>query len=113
MINTFRTLLNVRFVINSPYVDGDVQIRDHCHITGTYWHFSHRDCDIKIKSNHTIPIIFHNLKNFDSHLIMQELGKLNSKTSVTLNELEKYMSPNVNNKLIFTDSFRCLSSSFA
>ena len=36
MINTFRTLLNVRFVINSPYVDGDVQIRDHCHITGTY-----------------------------------------------------------------------------
>ena len=44
---------------------------------------------------------------------MQELGKLNSKTSVTLNELEKYMSPNVNNKLIFTDSFRCLSSSFA
>ena len=42
---------------------------------------------------------------------MQELGKLNFKTSVTLNELEKYMSPNVNNKLIFTDSFRYLSSS--
>ena len=111
IINTFRTLLNVRFVINNPYVDGDVQIRDHCHITGTYWYFSHRDCDIKIKSNHTIPIIFRNLKNFDLHLIMQELGKLNFKTSVTLNELEKYMSPNVNNKLIFTDSFRYLSSS--
>ena len=42
---------------------------------------------------------------------MQELGKLNFKTSVTLNELEKYMSHNVNNKLIFTDSFRYLSSS--
>ena len=42
---------------------------------------------------------------------MQELGKLNFKISVTLNELEKYMSPNVNNKLIFTDSFRYLSSS--
>ena len=27
-----------------------------------------------IKLNHKIPVVFHNLKNYDSHLTMQELG---------------------------------------
>ena len=34
---------------------------------------AHRDCNVKIKINHKIPMVFHNLKN--SYLIMQELGK--------------------------------------
>ena len=28
-----------------------------------------------VKLNHKVPIIFHNLRNHDSHLIMQELSK--------------------------------------
>ena len=54
---------------------------------------------------------FHNLKNYDSHLIMQEIGKFNLKTNVIPNGLEKYMSFSINNKLNFTDSFQFLSSS--
>ena len=54
---------------------------------------------------------FHNLKNYDSHLIMQEIGKFNLKTNVIPNGLEKYMSFSINNKFSFTDSFRFLSSS--
>ena len=54
---------------------------------------------------------FHNLKNYDSHLIMQEIGKFNLKTNVIPNGLEKYMSFSINNKLSFTDSFQFLSSS--
>ena len=42
---------------------------------------------------------------------MQELDKLNFKINVIPNELENYMSFNINNKLIFTDSFKFLSSS--
>ena len=61
--------------------------------------------------NHKIPIIFHNLKNYDSHLIMQELGKFNLKINVIPNGLEKYMSFSINNKLSFIDSFQFLSSS--
>ena len=30
---------------------------------------------ISLKKTHKIPVAFHNLKNYDSHLIMQELGK--------------------------------------
>ena len=40
---------------------------------------------------------------------MQELGKLNIKINVVKNELEKYMSFTINNKLRFVDSFQFLS----
>ena len=42
---------------------------------------------------------------------MQELGKFNLKLSVTPNELEKYITLTINNKLSFIDSFQYLSSS--
>ena len=41
---------------------------------------------------------------------MQELGKFNFKINVIANGLEKYMSFNINNKLMFIDSFQFLSS---
>ena len=64
-----------------------------------------------VKLNHKIPAVFHNLKNYDSHLIMQELGKFNLKINVIPNGLEKYVSFSINNKLSFIDSFQFLSSS--
>ena len=42
---------------------------------------------------------------------MPELGKSSLKISVTPNELEKYMSFIINNKLRFINSFQFLSSS--
>ena len=66
----------------SPYTDTDVKVRDHCHITGKHRDFAHRDCNINLKLNHKILIVFHNLKKYDSHLIIQELGKFNLKISV-------------------------------
>ena len=56
-------------------------------------------------------MVFHILKNYDSHLIMQELGKFNLKISVIPYGLEKYTSFTINNKLSFLDSFQFLSSS--
>ena len=53
----------------------------------------------------------HNLKKYYSHLIIQEVGKFNFKISVIPNGLEKYMSFNINNKLIFIENFQFLSSS--
>ena len=53
------------------YIDGDVKVRDHCHITGKHRGSAHRDCNINVKLNHKISVVFHNLKKYDSHLIMQ------------------------------------------
>ena len=96
---------------NNIYVNGNLKVRDHCHITEKYRGFAHRDCNINIKLNRKSPVVFHNPKNYDSHLIMQELGKLTLKINAISNGLEKYTSFSIENKLRFIDSFQFLSSS--
>ena len=76
-------------ICDNDYIDNDVKVRDYCHIAGKYIGSAHRDCNINLKLIHEIPVMFLNLKSYDSHLIMQELGKFNLKTNVTPNGLEK------------------------
>ena len=78
----------------------DVKVKDHCQITGKYRGSAHRDCYINVKLNHKIPVVFHNRKNYDSHLIMQDLGKFSLKINVIPNGLEKYMSFSINNSYV-------------
>ena len=59
------------WICDNDYVNNDAKVRGHCHITGKYRDSTHRDCDINLKLNHKIPVVFNNLKNYDSHLIMQ------------------------------------------
>ena len=84
----------------NAYVDSDVKVRYHCHITGKYRCSAHKDCNIKIKLNHKIPIVFHCLKNYDSHLNMHAVDKFSFKINVISNGFKKYMSFNIGNKLI-------------
>ena len=74
------------WICDNSYVDDDdVKVRDYCHITGNYKGSAHRDCNINVKLNHEILAVFQNLKNYDSHLIMQDLGKFNLKKNVIQN----------------------------
>ena len=72
----------------------NVKVRDYFHITRKYRGSGHRVCNINVKLNWKIPIVFHNLKNNDSHLIMQELVKFSLKTNVIPNGLVKGFSFN-------------------
>ena len=94
------------WIFDNSHVDGDVKVKGHSHITGKYRGSVHRDCNINVKLNHKIPIIFHNLKNYDSHFILQELCKLNLKINVIPNGWRRSMSININNKLIFIYNFQ-------
>ena len=100
-----------RCIYDNDYIENDVKVRDHSHITGKYRGSAQRDSNINLKLNHKIPAAFHNLKNYDSHLIIKELGKFNPKIDVIPNGLEKYISFAINNKLSFIDSFQFLHSS--
>ena len=40
------------WIYDNAYVDGDVKVRDHCHITGKYRGTPHRNCNINVKLNH-------------------------------------------------------------
>ena len=97
------------WICDNDYVDTDVKLRDH--ITRKYKGSAHRDCNINLKLNRKIPVVFYNPKNYNSHLIMQETGKFNLKTNVIPNGLEKYMSFTINDKLPFIDSFQFRTSS--
>ena len=98
------------WICDNTYVDNNIKVRDHCHITGKYKGSPHRDYNINLELNQKIPVIFHIKKNYDSHLIMQELGKFDIKINVKSNGLKLYMSFIVNDKLGFIDSFQFLSS---
>ena len=58
------------WICDNDFIDNDVKVRDHCHITRKYRGSADRDCNINLQLNDEISIVFHNLKNYDSHLIM-------------------------------------------
>ena len=71
----------------------------------------HRDYNIRFKLNQKIPFILRNVENYDLHLIMHERGKFNFKINIIPNGLGKYVSFNINKKLMCIDSFQFLRSS--
>ena len=58
------------WICDNDYIEGDVKVNDHCHITGKYRVSAHRDCNINVELNHKVPAVFHILKNYDSHFFM-------------------------------------------
>ena len=58
-----------------------------------------------------ILVIFHNLKGYDSHLIIKEVNKFDVKVNVIPNGLEKYMAFTINRNLVFVDSMGFMKSS--
>ena len=49
-------------ICDNDYIDNDVKVRDHCHFTRKPKGSALRDCNINLKLNHKISIVFHNLK---------------------------------------------------
>ena len=80
MMKILRTLLEI-LICDNAYVD-------HCHIIGKNKGSVYRACNINIILNHKVPIALYNIKNYDSHLIMQKLGKFNFKINLIPNRLE-------------------------
>ena len=115
-------------ICDKEFTEEDIRVRDHCHITGKYRGPAHQDCNLKLRLNPEelkIPVIFHNLRGYDSHFIMQEIGAIvknhtykNKKgeekqmnINAIPNNMEKYMAFMLGNHLTFIDSFQFMSSS--
>ena len=61
-------------------------------MTGKFRGAAHSDCNINFQLTKKVPVIFHNLRGYDSHLIFNELDKFDVKISVLPNGLEKCMA---------------------
>ena len=97
-------MTNICWICNKLIDICDNKVRDHRHITGRYRGATHWSCNINLKVSKKVPVIFHNLKGYDSHLIFKKLSKFNVKISVIPNGLEKYMAFTLNKNLVFIDS---------
>ena len=52
------------WICDNAYIDNDVELIDHCHITRKYRGSVHRHCNVNLKLSYKIPVIFYNLKNY-------------------------------------------------
>ena len=57
-----------------------------------------------------VPVIFHNLRGYDSYLIIKEIRIFDVKVNVIPNGLEKYMAFTINENLVFIDSMQFMNS---
>ena len=87
-------------------------VRDHCYITGEYIGAEHNACNLKLRiypKSVVIPVVAHNLKNYDAHHIMREIGKVAGGLKCIPNNMENYVTFSLG-KLRFIDSCQHLSS---
>ena len=75
-----------------PFEEIKPKVRNHCHYTGKYREPAHMNCNLRYKIPSHIPVIFHNLSGYDTHLFIQELGKETNKIGVIIENKEKYIS---------------------
>ena len=93
---------------------GRDRVRDHNHQTGDYRGAAHNRCNLreglKNTKNFTIPVFFHNLKGYDGHHIMTEVGKFTHNFSAIPLNFEKMISFSFGH-LRFLDSAAFLNDS--
>ena len=70
------------------------RVRDHCHYTGRYRGAAHNSCNLKYRKPESVPVFFHNLTGYDSHLFIKKLGSSNNKENIKCipNNEEKYIT---------------------
>ena len=91
-------------------VGGD-NVRDHCDFNGRFRGAAHNHCNLKYKidkQRYKLPIVFHNFRRYDAHLIFQKVKQEHGKINVIPNNSERYISFDVG-RLKFLDSMQFLS----
>ena len=78
---------NVCWICEKLIDNDDEKVRDHCHVTGKFRGAAHWSCDINIQLTKKVPVIFHNLRGYDSHLIFCEPNKFDVKIDVVPSRL--------------------------
>ena len=53
--------------------DNNMKVLDHDHYNGKYRGAAHKVCNLQYKLTKDIPVIFHNFKGYDCHLLVSEV----------------------------------------
>ena len=106
-------------ICGEVYKNRNEGFKDYSQFTGRYRGSAHKECMLKNRigpDNLKIPVVFHNLRGYDGHFIMQNIGKIvnekgNLKIGAMPNNMEKYIGFTLGDHLMFIDSFQFMSSS--
>ena len=96
-----------------PYI----KVIDHDHITGKYLEAAHNECNLR--RTIYIPIYFHNLSRYDSHLMLNVINKFGTGSLKVIPHTEEeyisfsktYKIGNRDYELRFLDSYRLMPES--
>ena len=95
-----------------PFKRGDTKHIDHCHYTGKIFGYAHSVCNQRRKTDKRLPVVFHNFKGYDCHMLIRDLCA----NEVDLNKLklipktmDKYTSVSTP-RFRFIDSYQHLPS---
>ena len=75
-------------------LENNNKVRNHCHYTGRYRGAAHNICNLNYSKPKGVPVFFHNLTGYDSHLFIKKLGSSNNKEDIKCipNNEEKYIT---------------------
>ena len=80
-------------------INKDDKHADHCHWCGRYRGPSHGRCNIKYRMTRDVTVVMHNLRGYDGHFIMQEVGKVCNEKKMNIaiipKGLEDYLGFNI------------------
>ena len=102
---------NKCWICNKLFDLVDEKVRDHYHISGKFRGAALFSCNADLKITKKVPVIFHNLRRYDGHLIMKEINNFDVIIDAIPNGLEKYMAFIINRNLVFIDSMQIMNSS--
>ena len=76
-------------ICNKKFQPEDEKVRDHCHFTGKYRGAAHVTCnlDYAFEFFFNDPNFFHNLKNYDAHLVIAKANELKQAAMGSLSSL--------------------------
>ena len=97
-------------------------VRDHCHCCSKFRSAAHNKCNILLKQSRDVAVCLHNLRRYDSHLIMRRLGSAALKRNIDLDCIPKSAEDyimfslkmkwkNFTYKIRFIDSFQFMPAS--
>ena len=74
------------------YGEGLRKVRDHCHYTGKFRGALHSKCNLRLQKTKVIPVFFHNLEGYDSHLFVKRLADTDGSVNCIPHNEEKYIT---------------------
>ncbi|GFR16049.1 c2H2-type domain-containing protein [Trichonephila clavata] len=103
---------NTCHICKQKFKKDDIRVRDHYHWgSGYILGLAHQSCNLNYRATYFVPVVIHNSRNYDTHLILKNLPPNFAKiVNIIPINMEKFTMFSLD-ALKFIDSFQFLDSS--